>query len=394
MNGFDLLILALAALFGIAGLRQGFVVSVVSLAGFVVGGLVGLTVIPLVLGNQQQGTLRSVLAVLALLVTASLGQAIAGVGAARLKRHITWRPARAVDAVGGALVSIVAVLVAAWLVGTALVRADGTIPFAADARTSKVLSTVDSLAPTSPDQVFSAFGNLLDSTGFPRIYDRQALNQLTPVPAPTSGIVSAAGVRAAERVVVKVIGSALSCSRRIEGSGFVYAPQRVMTNAHVVAGVTRPRVYVNGSGDGYAARVVVFDPKTDVAVLYVPGLPLSALRFGAVPDRGGDVVALGYPNDGPLTASPGRVRGIINAAGEDIYGNATVTRQVIAVRAVVRPGNSGGPLVDIAGRVVGVVFAASVDDPETGYALTVQEVSAAAATGRTRTAAVSTGPCA
>jgi S1-C subfamily serine protease len=105
-------------------------------------------------------------------------------------------------------------------------------------------------------------------------------------------------------------------------------------------------------------------------------------------------LALGYPNDGPLTASAGRVRGIINAAGEDIYGNATVTREVIAVRAVVRPGNSGGPLVDVGGRVVGVVFAASVDDPETGYALTVQEVSAAAAAGRHRTTAVSTGPCA
>jgi S1-C subfamily serine protease len=140
--------------------------------------------------------------------------------------------------------------------------------------------------------------------------------------------------------------------------------------------------------------VVVFDPRTDIAVLYVPGLPLRPLGFGTVPDRGGDVVALGYPNDGPLTASAGRVRGIINAAGEDIYGNATVTRQVIAIRAVVRPGNSGGPLVDVGGQVVGVVFAASVDDPETGYALTVQEVAAAAAAGRTRTAAVSTGPCA
>lgn len=394
MNGVDLVILGLAAVFAIAGLRQGFVVSVVSFAGFLAGALLGLLLVPLLLGTVEPGALRTMLAVGGVLGCAAVVQAVTSVLAGRVKARIVWRPARTLDAVGGALVSVVAVVLAAWLLGTALVRSSVGVPFVTLAQESRVLATVDSVLPGAPDEVFSAFGDLLDSTGFPRVFSDLTLEPVTPVTAPDPDLVGYPAVRAAGASVVKVLGAASACRRRIEGSGFVYAPGRVMTNAHVVAGVDQPRVYVGGSGGGYPARVVVFDPDTDVAVLSVPGLDVDPLAFAGPARRGTDAVVLGYPGDGALDATAARVRGTIDAVGEDIYGDAAVTREVLALRAAVRPGNSGGPLVDTDGRVIGVVFAASTEDPETGYALSVGAVSAAAAEGRRAAEQVPTGPCA
>jgi S1-C subfamily serine protease len=193
---------------------------------------------------------------------------------------------------------------------------------------------------------------------------------------------------------VKVVGDATSCSRRIEGSGFVFAPQRVMTNAHVVAGVGSPYVYVGGTGRAYRAHVVEFDPDLDVAVLWVPGLDVAPLSFGPAVPSGTDSAAAGYPGDGPLTVSPARVRNTLTAIGQDIYGGGRVVRQVYALRVEVRPGNSGGPLLGTDGRVLGVVFAASRADPETGYALTSGQVTGAAQLGSRAVDDIGTGRCA
>lgn len=394
MNGVDLVILGLALVFALAGLRQGFVVSVVSFAGFLAGALLGLLLVPLLLGTVEPGLVRTMLALGGVLGCAAVAQAVTSVLAGRVKARITWRPARTLDALGGALVSVVAVVLAAWLLGAALLRSAVEIPFATAARESRVLATVDSVLPGAPDEVFSAFGDLLDSTGFPRVFSDLALEPVTPVTAPDPDLVGHPAVQRAGASVVKVLGTAAECRRRIEGSAFVYAPERVMTNAHVVAGVEQPRVYVDGSGRGYPARVVVFDPDTDIAVLWVPGLGVDPLAFGGSPRRGTDGVVLGYPGDGALDATAARVRGTVNAAGEDIYGRAGVTREVLALRAAVRAGNSGGPLVGTDGRVLGVVFAASTEDPETGYALSVGAVSGAAAAGRRASEQVSTGGCA
>jgi S1-C subfamily serine protease len=394
VNGLDLVIVGLAVVFALAGLRQGFVVSVVSFAGFLAGALLGLLVVPLALTAVEPGILRTLLALGGVLGCAALVQVLTSLLAGRVKARITWRPARALDAAGGALVSVVAVVMAAWLLGMALARSAVEVPFATLARDSRVLATVDSVLPAAPDQVFSAFGDLLDSTGFPRVFSDLGLEPITPVTAPDPDLLANPEVQRAGGSVVKILGSAPACRRRIEGSGFVYAPGRVMTNAHVVAGVEEPRVYVDGSGRGYRARVVVFDPATDVAVLWVPRLELEPLAFGETVRRGADAVVLGYPGDGALDAAPARVRGTIDAVGEDIYGRTDVTREVLALRATVRAGNSGGPLVGTDGRVVGVVFAASTEDADTGYALSVSAVSAAAAAGRRSGDEVSTGPCA
>ncbi|MDT7782949.1 MAG: hypothetical protein QOF58_1368, partial [Pseudonocardiales bacterium] len=194
--------------------------------------------------------------------------------------------------------------------------------------------------------------------------------------------------------VLKVRGRAPSCSRALEGTGFVIAPERVMTNAHVVAGTNEVTVEV-GRGQ-FDATVVSYDPRTDIAVLAVPDLEATPLQFRSdevQPGEGG--IVLGYPLDGPYKASPARIRERIPLLrGPDIYDAQTVTRDVYTVRAEVRSGNSGGPLVDTQGRVMGVVFGAAVDDPETGFVLTSQQVQQAVQKAPTLTRRASTQGCA
>jgi len=185
---------------------------------------------------------------------------------------------------------------------------------------------------------------------------------------------------------------ASSCSERIEGSGFVYAPHYVLTNAHVVAGVTEGPDVFTAQGQ-FAARVVLYDPKTDLAVLYVPLLKARPLSFAAQAKIGSNAIVAGYPEDGPFTPVAARIGSIEQANSPDIYQTANVTRQIYSVRAQVEPGNSGGPLLAPGGRVYGVVFAAATSVPNTGYALTAQQVAADAAAGQNRTTRVSTQGC-
>jgi S1-C subfamily serine protease len=192
---------------------------------------------------------------------------------------------------------------------------------------------------------------------------------------------------------VKILGEAPSCSSNLEGSGFAFAPERILTNAHVVAGVRSVAVLTAESSKAYDATVVYFDPDTDLAVLDVPGLPVDPLTFSGEVDRGESVAVLGYPENGSLRATPARVRDEIVARGNDIYGEGLVVRDVLSLRADVRPGNSGGPVVNRRGSVVGVVFAASVDRDDTGYAMTPEQVATAVAEGLSNDRAVSTGPC-
>lgn len=160
----------------------------------------------------------------------------------------------------------------------------------------------------------------------------------------------------------------------LEGTGFVVAPQRVMTNAHVVAGSTGVTVEVDGTP--YDATVVSFDPNHDVSLLAVPNLPSEPLTFVDQPAPSGtDAIVLGYPGGGVFTATPARIREIIELSGPDIYQTTTVNREVYTIRGTVRQGNSGGPLIDQSGRVLGVVFGAAVDDDDTGFVLTANEVS-------------------
>jgi S1-C subfamily serine protease len=181
--------------------------------------------------------------------------------------------------------------------------------------------------------------------------------------------------------VVKVQGTAPTCDRSIEGSGFVYAPQHILTNAHVVAGVTQDQTVTTQDGHQYKATVVLYDSQVDIAVLYVPGLNLAPLKFDDQAQAGDNAVVAGYPLDHAFTAVPARIGGTQDAIGPDIYQTGTVNRQIYEIRADVKPGNSGGPLLSPSGTVYGVVFAAAVDTAKTGFVLTAAEVAADAHIG-------------
>ena len=238
---------------------------------------------------------------------------------------------------------------------------------------------------------FAGFRSLVDSSGFPEVFAALGGGRIVPVAPPDPAVAQSAGVQASRGSIIKIRGIAPSCSRQIEGSGFIYGAQRVMTNAHVVAGVQSPRVVLGASQ--LPARVVLFDPDRDVAVLAVPDLDRPALAFSAPAVPGANAVVAGYPEDGPFSAVPARVRNRQSARGPDIYSQGTVIRDIYAVRAKVLPGNSGGPLLAADGRVYGVVFAAATDNADTGYALTAAEVAADAASGLQARAEVSTGGC-
>ena len=388
----DVVLLAAAALFAFSGYRQGFVVGVLSFVGFLGGGVLGARLGPAALreaGLEQADGALVGLAVVLLLAT--VGQLLATVAGGLLRRRLTWRPARQVDALGGSLVSVVSLLLVAWLVGTAVATSPYPV-LASQVRRSAVIAAVDTVVPDVARRSFAGFRELIDENGFPDVFGGLAPTRSVEVPPPDPALARSRAVVSARPDVYKITGVATDCARRVEGTGFAYARERVMTNAHVVAGVREPVVEVAG-GDVLAARVVLFDPQRDVAVLAVPGLPGSPLEFAGPAEAGDDAVVVGYPQDGPFRADAARVRQTQRARGPDIYGERTVVREIYALRARVRPGNSGGPLLDGRGDVLGVIFAAAADDPQTGYALTAAEVASDAEQGRTATERVPSGRC-
>jgi S1-C subfamily serine protease len=243
--------------------------------------------------------------------------------------------------------------------------------------------------PQTTPMWFSRATSALTEAGFPQVFNPFENESTAQVARPSGDSVTPAATSAARLSTVKIEG--VSGNEGREGSGFVFAPERVMTNAHVVAGIDHPSVRIGGVGRSYDARVVLFDPDRDVAVLYVPGLRAPVLRFDTNAARGDSAVVAGYPQDGSLDLQAATVASRVNATGQNIYNDRTVTRDIYSIRSTVRPGNSGGPLLTTDGRVFGVVFARSTSDAETGYALTAAEVTDAARRAATATAPVDTG---
>ena len=393
MNWLDLLVLLLAASFAFSGYRQGFVVGVLAFTGFVLGGIGGLLVAPAIVSGLDAGVGQSVLAIAIVLLGATIGQATLAWLGSLVRDRLTWRPARVVDAGLGALVSVVAMLLVTWFLASAL--RPGPVPsLSRQISDSQVITTMDQVVPDQAHTLFSSFRRVLDDNGLPTVFAGLSPERIRPVEPPSPGITGTRAVRRAGTSVVKVVGTAQDCSRRLDGSGFVFAEQHVMTNAHVVAGVEDPQVQIGGTGRTYDARVVLYDPRRDLAVLYVPDLRADPLDLDPSGERGDDAVVAGFPGGGPYRLEAARIRETINARGPDIYHRDTVTREVFSLFAVVEPGNSGGPLLSLKGDVFGVIFAKSLDDARTGYALTVDEMAPVTSRGAERTSEVDTGACA
>ncbi len=393
----DIVLAVLLVSYAFTGYRHGFVVSVLSLVGFLAGGALGMWLLPEVLqrwqGVDDNVLGRTILLVFGVFVLAALGQGIAvGVGS-RLRRGLRVRPARVIDSILGALATVMAVSLLLWFMAGA-VRGGAPAPFAKAIGGSRVIQTIDRYVPAQTTRLFAGFRSVLDREGFPRVFEGIGSEPIAPVAPPNGGLASGRGVAAASTSIVKITGVAESCNRGQEGSGWVVAPERVVTNAHVVAGVSLAKVQIRGAGRSYDARVVVFDPRRDLAVLSVPGLPARALTEGPDLRRSDGAVVAGFPLDGPFRVDSARVRDVITATGADIYGNPGVVREVYSLFARVQPGNSGGPLLSPTGEVVGVVFAKSLDDDRTGYALTLDEARPVLDAASRASAPVSTGGCA
>ncbi len=392
----DLILIVVVAAFAVSGYRQGFIVGVLSFFGFVGGALLGAEFGPSIsralVGGQTQ---QDVIAVVLLVSFAVLGQFIASSIGAAMRSTVTGRSATVVDSVGGSIVSMVSVLLIAWVVGSVL---NGS-PFPVvdqQVNNSVALQTLDKFMPSPAKTMFSDFRRLLASnSAYAEVFSGIGAERILAIPAPDPNVLNSPAVRAAEDRVVKVQGLAPSCQRSIEGSGFVISPHHILTNAHVVAGVTQHQTVTTvGGGGPMSATVVFYDPQVDVAVLYVPDLNLPPLQFAGQANPADNAVVAGYPLNAPdLHTVAARIGGIQNAQGPNIYQTSTVTRQIYEIRAVVESGNSGGPLLSPAGTVNGVVFAAAVDVPDTGFALTAAQVTADARAGAQATTAVSTMGC-
>jgi S1-C subfamily serine protease len=392
-NLLDWLLVLLVLAYALSGYWQGFITGAFATVGLLTGGLFGIWLAPAVLKSASPSLWVSLGALFIVILCASLGQALMQYVGARVRDKITWRPARVVDALGGAVLSAFAVLLVAWALGVAI---SGTRigPITSLVRSSVVLSKVDSALPDAAPEALQAFNNVVGTGFFPRYLEPFAPERIVNVGPGPKWLVRDPDVLGAHASVVKIHGNN-SCGRGVEGTGFVYAPGKVMTNAHVVAGVHDPEVQIDGETE--LARVVHYDPRTDVAILDVDTHDVAALRFAAgdrAASEGDPVAVVGYPQDGPFDIESARVRSAPTLRSPDIYGNGTVLRKVYSLRGLVRPGNSGGPIITPTGAVAGVVFAASVTDNDTGYALTADEVADAAREGRTQDAEVDTGACA
>jgi len=279
---------------------------------------------------------------------------------------------RTADSVVGVLLQVVAVLVAAWLLASPL-RSSDQATLAQAFEGSMVRQQVDQVAPKWMKAVPNRLSALLNTSGISDVWQPFGRTPIVPVDAPDANIANSAVVTKARPSVVKIRGLANGCQKVLEGTGFVVKPGRVMSNAHVVAGADS--VTVESDGSTYDATVVSYDSNADISILEVPDLQAEPLTFvdGKV-DSGTDALVLGYPGGGSFVATPARIREFIELNGPDIYRTTTVTREVYTIRGTVRQGDSGGPLIDLYGRVLGVVFGAAVDDPETGFVLTANEV--------------------
>ncbi|MDO5736396.1 MAG: MarP family serine protease [Propionibacteriaceae bacterium] len=365
----DLVLVLLIMGNALRGWSNGIVAGTLGLAGMLTGVLVALWAVPLLMERFDAFPVvepwRSLTLIAAVVVGAEVGRGILG----GISRRII-RPRAVVGTVDGVLGFIAAALVSALLAGVlgAAVKPVVPLPWAKAMNESRVLGTIERVLPGQSQRWASRLTDALNATGLPGAFSGLVPEPILPADAPEAADATTEAVQKAAGSVVKV--GADACSRALSGSGWVVAPQRIVTNAHVIAGASAVTVQVAGAGAALEARVVAFDPDLDLAILDVPGLSAPALeRDGELVQDEAAVVA-GFPLGGPYSAEAARNRGEINALGVDIYGGKGVNREVYALYATARPGNSGGPLLTTEGRVAGTIFARSQVDANTAYALT------------------------
>lgn len=391
MFGFTLLdIILVLVLFGylVAGLKNGFLVTLGGIIGFGAGAVAAFFAIPLVSDwvTEDAWRLPAVIATALLLVV--MGQGLgAGLGRA-LSSRAGSVPVRVVDRLLGGVTNVmVAALVLAML---AFSISTMGVPFLSQSiASSKVLGTIDTMTPSPVRAWMAEVRSIAVSDGIPTLLEGVA--PATPAPVPDASVDTPA-LAAASQSVLRIAGTAFQCGQNQTGSGFVAAPGRVVTNAHVVAGVHQPVVEIPGAG-AIPGSVVYFDPVRDIAVIAVEGLDRAPLRLGGGLETGGTAAFAGYPAGGPFQIQPASVQNRSDVLVENIYGADPTAINVYTLAANVQQGNSGGPLLDMQGRVEGVIFAKSTADVPVGYALTLDELRPVVEEVTSFNEAVSAGQC-
>jgi S1-C subfamily serine protease len=353
----DLIIVAFTVLMAAVGWRQGFVAGALSLAGFIAGAFLGSRLGPALLPDGNESPYAPLVALVGGVIGGSILAGLLEGAGFMLRRTIRIPGAAAVDGALGAVLSATIALGLAWIAGAVMLQTPGARELRADIQRSEILSRLNDVLPPS--------GPILNALArfdpFPRLDGPEA-----DVPAPRAAIARDPDVRAAGASVVRITGTA--CGLGVEGSGWVARDGLVVTNAHVVAGQDDTVVQERGEGPKLGAVAVAYDPENDIAVLRVSGLDAPSLELAPDPGTGTPGAILGFPRNGPFDVRAARLGTTRTVVSQDAYGRGPVTRMMTTFRGVVRPGNSGGPIVDEAGRVLTTVFAqARAAGPPGGY---------------------------
>jgi S1-C subfamily serine protease len=371
-------IVAFALALGAWGYRQGLIVGVLTLIGFGTGALAGSRLAPLLLNEGSESPYAPLFAALgALFFGALVAVTLESLALSLRQRLIRGRAMHVLDGVGGgALIAAVAVGLA-WVCGAVALHAPGAAELRADVQRSVILRSLNDLLPPS--------GPLLHALN--RVDPAPSITgPTTPVAPPDARLAADPDVQRAGASVVRVLGTA--CGLGVEGSGWVAAPGIVVTNAHVVAGEDDTTVTTQ-DGASIDAQAVGYYPEDDLALLSIDA-ELPALPTASDPARGTGGAVLGYPENGPYAVTPARLGDTQTVLSEDSYGRGPIRREIAFLRGSVRSGNSGGPLVDSSGRVLGTVFAATTSGPPGGFAVPNDVVASALGDSG---APVSTGAC-
>lgn len=372
----DIVLLLILVGAAVGGWRRGALVTAAALVGVVGGAVLATNLTPLVVTFTARfgwvtSLQRTIVAVAVLVLSIALVVSVLSLVARMLRKAISkLKLTKGIDTFGGAALGLLTWAATVWLLAGFL-ASTGVVPLMQLASSSRVVAALDAVAPVPSSTALGALDRAIGNSGFPQVF-ADGVESIVGVTEPDRAISPA--VDASAQGIVRVLSSAPSCASDATGSGWVVGADRVVTNAHVVAGSDDLFVQIGGTGNPVAATLVVFDPARDLAILAVPGLDARPLDRGAELPSSAQAYVAGYPENGPYDVQPSRVREVLGATGFDIYERETVTREIYALRGLVRPGNSGGPLLDEAGHVVGVVFARSTTDAETGYALTLDEI--------------------
>ena len=383
----DVVVLVIVALAAIQGMRLGAIVLVLSFGGFLAGLYLGARLAAVTVSGVHTQANRTAVALGTMLGVAVLcgvaGRLVGNFASVHVHRGMLG----SVDAVLGVVVAVVASLLTVWLLANTLVNTS-SLALNASIVQSRIIRSLDSVLP-APPSVFSQVQSFLSSEGFPPVFAELAPASAGPVSLPGDPVLAQAVTHAGPSTV-KIVG--VGCGQIQEGSGFVADPGLVVTNAHVIAGISHP--VVEDARGSHQTSVIWFDPSYDLAVLRVSGLdePPLVLDPGDSP-RGTQSVVLGYPEGGPFNFQPAGIMAEFEAQGRDIYGQGLTVRNVYEIQATVRPGNSGGPLVLPDGEVIGVVFSRSTTNGDIGYALTSPGVLSELQRARSATSTVGTGGC-